>query len=143
VFRNPTVPCLFMINKTNENPIEKSDAYLNHTTVSRRERYAFDRSVEGYRARPLHLLVCQGGTAMGSSFGTSDSVYSKSSFYVSFRSTILYFGCSAMRTRMCQDGVSDTCPSSIGEASHAVHALRSVSASGGSGSHETRRVCHR
>jgi len=37
--------------------------------------------------------------------------------------------------------VSDTCPSSIGVASRAVHALRSVSAPGRSGSQLTRRAC--
>jgi len=53
----------------------------------------------------LDLHVCQGGTAMGSSVGTSDRAYSKRLFYVSFRSTIHYFGCSTMRTRMCRCGV--------------------------------------
>jgi len=91
----------------------------------------------------LDLHVCQGGTAMGSSVGTSDRAYSKRLFYVSFRSTIHYFGCSTMRTRMCQGGVLDTCPSSIGEASRAVHASREVSASGGSGSQLERRACRR
>jgi len=60
---------------------------------------------------------------MGSSVGTSDRAYSKRSFYVSSRSRTLDFRSSAMRTRMCQGGVSDTCPSSIGEASRAVHAV--------------------
>jgi hypothetical protein len=47
-------------------------------------------SIAGFRARPLHLHVCQGGTAMGSSVGSSERAYSKRSFYVSLRSTILY-----------------------------------------------------
>jgi len=89
VFRNPTVPSLVTMNKTNEIPFEKSDAYVIHTTVSRRERYAFDRSIARYRVRSQHFHVCQGGTAMGSSFGTSDRVYSKRSFYVSFLFSIL------------------------------------------------------
>jgi len=64
---------------------------------------------------------------MGSSFGTSDRAYSKRLLYVSFQSTILYFSCSAIQTRICQGGVSDTCPSSIDEASRAAHASRSMS----------------
>jgi len=42
---------------------------------------------------------------MGSSVGTSDIAYSERLLCVNFRSTILYFRCNAMRTRMCQCGV--------------------------------------
>jgi len=102
---NTTVPSSVTIHTTAENPIEESDAYLIRTSVGYYDDYAFDRSIAEFRARSQHPVVCQGGTAMGGSVGTSDRVYSMTSFYVSFRSTILYFRCSAMRTRMSHGGV--------------------------------------
>jgi len=117
------VPTLFTINKPNETLPSWCDAYLTRTSVRCYRDYAFDRSVEGYRARPLHLHVCQVRTAMC----TSDIAYSKRSFNVSFRSMILYFSSSAMLTRMCQCGVGHVSfidPSSVSRGARIAHSER-------------------
>jgi hypothetical protein len=56
VFRNPTVPSLVTMNKTNEIPFEKSDAYVIAATRHHTEPERFEY-VLGLRTRkPWHAV---------------------------------------------------------------------------------------